>query len=311
MAADYNIPRCQIIPEPEDQAVFQIGDQEVLRWHHGKEYPRPFFYPLNGPSGQSLTRMGHPGAANHDHHRSVWFAHNKVLGMDFWADGKEMQIRQHGWLVYQDGEEEAVMASEIGWYDGHDPQPLLKQVLVAALQPDREGQYQLELQATFTPTAETLELQKTNFGMLAVRVSKNLSVHFGGGTLANSEGQVGEPAIFGKPARWMDYSGPVSTSGPPVIEGISYIDHPKNPGQPTHWHVREDGWMGASLCFNAPIILQKAAPLRIRYLLDIHSGPLDAKRANRLHTAFSARLPWKVFKGGKRHHQYTVMRVDE
>ena len=311
MAADYNIPRCQIIPEPEDQAVFQIGDQEVLRWHHGKEYPRPFFYPLNGPSGQSLTRMGHPGAANHDHHRSVWFAHNKVLGMDFWADGKEMQIRQHGWLVYQDGEEEAVMASEIGWYDGHDPQPLLKQVLVAALQPDREGQYQLELQATFTPTAETLELQKTNFGMLAVRVSKNLSVHFGGGTLANSEGQVGEPAIFGKPARWMDYSGPVSTSGPPVIEGISYIDHPKNPGQPTHWHVREDGWMGASLCFNAPIMLQKIAPLRIRYLLDIHAGPVDAKRANRLQTDFSGRLPWKVFKGGKRHHQYTVMRVDE
>jgi hypothetical protein len=311
MAADYNIPRCQIIPEPEDQAVFQIGDQEVLRWHYGKEYPRPFFYPLNGPSGQSLTRMGHPGAANHDHHRSVWFAHNKVLGMDFWADGKEMQIRQHGWLVYQDGEEEAVMASELGWYDGHDPQPLLKQVLVASLQPDREGQYQLELQATFTPTAETLELQKTNFGMLAVRVSKNLSVHFGGGTLTNSEGQVGEPAIFGKPARWMDYSGPVSTSGQPVIEGISYIDHPKNPGQPTHWHVREDGWMGASLCFNAPIMLQKVAPLRIRYLLDIHAGPVDAKRANRLHTDFSKRLPWRVFKGGKRHHQYTAMRVDE
>jgi len=311
MAADYSIPRCQIIPEPEDQAVFQIGDREVLRWHYGKEYPRPFFYPLNGPSGQSLTRMGHPGAPNHDHHQSVWFAHNKVLGIDFWANGGDTQIRQHRWLVYQDGEEEAVMASEVGWYDGHDPQPLLKQVLVASLQPDSEGQYQLEMQATFTPTAETLELQKTNFGMLAVRVAKSLSVHFGGGTLTNSEGQVGEPAIFGKPARWMDYSGPVSTSGKPLIEGISYIDHPNNPGQPTHWHVREDGWMGASLCFNAPIMLQKGAPLRIRYLLDIHSAPIDATRANRLHADFSERPPWKVFKGGKPHHQYTVIRVDE
>ena len=311
MAADYNIPRCQIIPEPEDQAVFQIGEQQVLRWHFGKEYPRPFFYPLNGPSGRSLTRMGHPGAPNHDHHQSVWFAHNKALGIDFWANGGDPQIRQHRWLVYQDGEEEAVMASEIGWYDGHDPQPLLKQVLVACLQPDTEGQYQLELQATFTPTAETLELQKTNFGMLAVRVAKSLSVHFGGGTLTNSEGQVGEPAIFGKPARWMDYSGPVATKAETLTEGISYIDHPKNPGQPTHWHVREDGWMGASLCFNAPVMLQRARPLRIRYLLDIHSGPIDAKRADKLHTDFSSRLPWKVFKGGKRHHQYTVMRVDQ
>lgn len=311
MAADHTIPRCQIIPDPEQQAVFQIGDREVLRWHFGNQYPRPFFYPLNGPSGRSLTRIGHPGAPNHDHHQSVWFAHNKVLGMDFWANGGDPQIRQHRWLVYQDGDTEAIMASEIGWYDGHDPQPLLKQVLIAALHPDKEGQYQLELQATFTPTAETLELQQTNFGMLAIRVAKSLSVYFGGGTLTNSAGQVGEPTIFGKPARWMDYSGPVSTEEKRIVEGISYIDHPKNPGQPTHWHVREDGWMGASLCFNAPIMLQKATPLRIRYLLDIHAGPIDAKRADRLHADFSQRRPWKVFSGGERHHQYTLMRVDQ
>ena len=30
--------------------------------------------------------MGHPGAPDHDHHRSVWFAHFKVLGIDFWGD---------------------------------------------------------------------------------------------------------------------------------------------------------------------------------------------------------------------------------
>lgn len=310
MAADYQVPRCQIIPLPEHQAVFQVDGKECFRWHSGPQYPRPFFYPLNGPAGHSLTRMGHPGAANHDHHRSVWFAHNKVLGMDFWADGKETQIRQHGWLVYQDGDTEAVMASEIGWYDGHDAQPLLKQVLVAALQPDQKGQYQLELQATFTPTANTLELQKTNFGMLAVRVAKSLSVYFGGGTLTNSEGQTGESAIFGKRARWMDYSGPVPTGQGTQVEGITYLDHPKNPGHPTHWHVREDGWMGASLCFNESIMLRKEAPLRIRYLLDIHTGGSNARRSNRLLDDFASRHPWKVFKGGKRHHQYTVARVE-
>ena len=309
MATDYKFPRCEIIPLPDQQASFRVGGQEKTRWHFNSDYPRPFFYPLNGPSGSSLTRMGHPGASNHDHHRSVWFAHNKVLGMDFWADGKEPHIRQHGWLVYVDGDDESVMASEIGWYDGHDPQPLMKQVLVAALRPDESGQYQLELQATFIPTSATLELQQTNFGMLAVRVAKNISAYFGGGTLTNSEAQVGEPAIFGKPARWMDYSGPVSTGKGNTTEGITFLDHPGNPGQPTHWHVREDGWMGASLCFNAPIMLQKEKPLTIRYLLDVHAGPASAQRANRLHTDFSKRLPWQVFKGGKKHHSYTVQRV--
>ena len=94
----------------------------------------------------------------------------------------------------------------------------------------------------------------------------------------------------------MDYSGPVPVDKGNATEGITFLDHPGNPGQPTHWHVREDGWMGASLCFNAPIMLQKEKPLTIRYLLDVHSGPISAKRANRLHADFSKRLPWKVFK---------------
>ena len=311
MGTDRASPRCQIIPLPDQQAVFEIDGAERLRWHFGERYPRPFFYPLNGPTGRSLTRMGHPGAPDHDHHRSVWFAHHKVLGINFWGDGTEAQIRQHGWLVYQDGEQEAVMASEIGWYDGHQPQPLLKQVLVAAVRPDERGQYQLELQSILTPSAEELELQQTNFGLLAVRVAKNISVYFGGGTLTNSEGQLGEPAIFGKRARWVDYTGPVETDQENAREGITYLDHPQNPGHPAHWHVREDGWMGASLCFEGPITLRRSAPLRLRYLLDVHTGPVAALRADRLLDAFAQRPPWKVFKGGPRHHQYTLQRVDD
>ncbi|MCP4885693.1 MAG: AAA domain-containing protein, partial [Planctomycetaceae bacterium] len=33
---------------------------------------------------------------------------------------------------------------------------------------------------------------------------------FGGGKLTNSDGQQGESRIFGKPAQWVDYSGPVA-----------------------------------------------------------------------------------------------------
>ncbi|MEZ5432290.1 MAG: DUF6807 family protein [Verrucomicrobiales bacterium] len=51
------------------------------------QYPRGrLHFPLTGPSGEPLTRMGHPGAENHDHHRSVWFAHNKLNGLDFWSE---------------------------------------------------------------------------------------------------------------------------------------------------------------------------------------------------------------------------------
>src|SRR5258708_3471417 len=79
-------PTAQVVPLPDYQVSLQIDGSERLRWHHGPSYPRPFFYPLVGPSGSVLTRMGHPGAPDHDHHRSIWFAHAKVLGIDFWSD---------------------------------------------------------------------------------------------------------------------------------------------------------------------------------------------------------------------------------
>lgn len=307
----YRIPRCQIIPLPDHQATFLIDGRERLRWHFGTNYPRPFFFPLNGPSGMSLTRMGHPGAPNHDHHQSIWFAHNKVLGIDFWGNTSPARIRQKEWLAYADGDDEAVMAVKLGWFDGHDPKELLEQELIAAVRPGENGETLVELQSTFLPTADLLEFGKTNFGFLAVRVAKSLSAHFGGGQLSDSEGRVGEPAIFGNRARWMDYSGPVAIAvqGEAVTEGITYFDHPSNPGHPTHWHVREDGWMGASACFAEPLTITKAAPLVLRYLLHAHAGKTDPARVNSVFDHFAQRSTFAVTKATAKHETWTVRRT--
>lgn len=306
----YHIPRCQVIPLPDQQVSFEIDGRERLRWHFGANAPRPFLFPLNGPSGRSLTRMGHPGAPNHDHHQSVWFAHHKVLGIDFWANNLPPRIRQKEWLAYVDGDDEAIMAVKLGWYDGHDPHELLEQELVVAVRPAgaglREGGETLvELQSTFRPTADMLEFGKTNFGFLAVRVAKNLSAHFGGGVITDSEGRVGEPAIFGQRARWMDYSGPVPGD---ITEGITYLDHRANPNAPTHWHVREDGWMGASACFAEPLVTTKAQPLMLRYLLHAHAGNLDAVRATQLANQFDEQPPFTISKSTAKHEMWAVKR---
>ena len=333
----YHIPRCQIIPFPDHQASFLIDGRERLRWHFGPNYPRPFFFPLNGPSGTSLTRMGHPGAPNHDHHQSIWFAHNKVLGIDFWGNTSPARIRQKEWLAYIDGDEEAVMAVKLGWFDGHDPKELLEQELIISIRageathPNGPQETLVELQSTFRPTADMLEFGKTNFGFLAVRVAKSLSAHFGGGQLSDSEGRVGEPALFGNRARWMDYSGPTplapagtaasvvrgeglgvrgsSLDSQTINEGITYFDHPSNPSHPTHWHVREDGWMGASACFTGPLTPTKAAPLVLRYLLHAHAGQPDPVRANATFDQFAQRQAFAVTKATVKHETWTVKRA--
>lgn len=301
-----SFPRCQIVPLPGDQASFQIDGVERLRWHFGAGYPRPFFYPLLGPSGAALTRMGHPGAPNHDHHRSIWFGHAKVLGIDFWSDKTAARIRQKQWLCYQDGDEEAAMAVLLDWYDGHDPQELLEQELIAAVRPGAEGETYVELQSTFRPRAESLEFGQTNFGFLAVRVAKSLSAYFGGGQLVNSEGDKGEPAIFGKPARWMDYSGPMPGE---QTEGIAYFDHPENPGSPVSWHVREDGWMGAAPCLRSALSTSRRQPLVLRYLLLAHRGaPLNAERGEREARRFAESASWETTKAGVKHLEYAIRR---
>ena len=309
----YEAPRWEVVPQDGHQAVFEHDGEEWVGWHFGGQYPRPFFYPFRGPSGESLTRMGHPGAPNHDHHRSIWFAHQKVNGVDFWSDDTAARIRQKLWQVYEDGAEEAVMAVQLGWYDGEGKE-LMEQDLVAAARSGRDGARELEIQILIRPPAGAagVDLGKTNFGLLAVRVAKSLSAHFGGGTLTNSEGAEGEAAIFGKPARWVDYSGPVATGTGGerrvVTEGITYFDHPDNPRHPVSWHVRVDGWMGAAFFLNEGLRIAAGESLELRYLLAAHAGGHDPQRAAETAAAFAARRGFSVTKSTRPHRQFDIAR---
>ncbi len=307
-----NSPRCQILPLPNDQVAFSIDGVERLRWHAGSGAPRPFFFPLIGPSGLPLTRMGHPGAPNHDHHRSIWFAHHKVLGVDFWSNSATSFIRQDAWLAYEDGEEEARMAVNLKWYDGHDPQPLLNQQMICVISPDGNSGASdnqgvlLEIQTSLTSVAESLELGQTNFGLLAVRVAKSISAYFGDGILTDANGKQGEKALFGQRSPWIDYSGSIA---PGVTEGITYFDHPSNLTFPNKWHVRDDGWMNASVSRDAPVMLTRDEPTTWRFLLHAHRGGYDHARAKNTADDFRDRQPLEVVGSSKPHIHAAIRRT--
>ena len=299
-------PRFQVVPLPHDQVAIAVDGRERLRWHAGTDAPRPYFFPMLGPSGLPLTRMGHPGAPNHDHHRSIWFAHNKVLGgIDFWSDQSDARIRQHEWLAYEDSDEAARMAVELGWYDGHDPEPLIRQQMIASISLAEDGGLLLEIQTSLTSVAESLEVGKTNFGLLAVRVAKPISAVFGDGVITGADGSQTEAKLFGQSSAWMDYSGSVS---PGVTEGITYFDHPNNNSFPSKWHVRDDGWMGASICRDSAVMLTQS-PTVWRYLLHAHAGPVDPSAAAKIAQQFHQLAPLSVRNSPKPHHHATIERL--
>jgi hypothetical protein len=288
MPAPFVFPRVQALPGI-DRASLRVDGVERVGYEFGPGKPRPFLFPVVGSSGAQLTRLGHPNPVGHEHHRSVWFGHQKINTINFWEErsGTDIQIRHKRVVIYQDGSDWAGLVAELDWWAAGRRQ--MRQSLVIAVEPQSSGGFALDLQSRFEAAGAPVELGQTNFGFLGVRVAKTLSEQFGGGTLTSSEGAQGAAALFGKRARWVDYSGP---SAPGIVEGIAYFDHPSNPSHPAAWHVRADGWMEAAFNLAGPYAIPPDHPLDLRYRLLIHPGPADRTALDKAWSQFATRGPY-------------------
>jgi len=284
------VPRVQVIPLPHHEASFQVDDEERTRYHFGPDLERPFLFPVVGPAGRSLTRMGHPrDPFGHSHHNSAWIAHEDAGGVSTWRDrGERVGRIVHRRLVrLDDGDEAATLVAENAWVDA-DGTPFLVERRGVTVRPLGEDEWLLILDLRLEPASGPVTLGKTPFGPIGVRMAKTIGTSDGGGLIRNSGGKTGEQGengVFWKPARWVDYSGPIA---PGTAGGITLMDHPDNPGHPVAFHVRADGWMGASLNLNGPITIEPGRPLRLRYGLFVHAGVPEAGDLDRHWKAFAA-----------------------
>lgn len=288
----------QAVPQAQNQVSLQRDGVEIARYHFGGENNRPFVFPLIGPAGRSVTRMGHPNdPQSHKHHYSVWTSHRDVNGVSFWEEtGKNVGRIVHRTMDrFVDSDDLAAIETTNEWLDPAG-KPLLRERRRTAARWLPGKEWLLIVDLMLTATGGPVTLGKTSFGPMAVRLAKTIGVHDGGGTIRNSEGATGEKEIFWKPARWVDYSGPIA---PGVIEGATLFDHPANPNHPAVFHVRDDGWMGAALTFSAPLVIEPAKPLRLRYAVLIHAGQPAAESLER---------HWQMFAGEQPHEFATTKR---
>lgn len=285
-------PQLQVLPEPYQQYSFQRDGRELTRYHYGPQHRRPFFYPLRGPAGRSLTRMGSPSdVQGHGHHTSLWIAHHDVDGVNFWSDSGKGRIVHRAVLRLLDSPTSATAETLNEWVA--DGEVLIRERRRLEVEALKGQEWFLTLDLYLEPGKEQVVLGKIPFGLVGVRMAKTIGVRDGGGRIRNSEGGVNEAGVLWKTARWVDYSGAVATD---VIEGVTLMDHPENPNHPTFFHVRDDGWMGTSLTFKKPRVLERNQPLHLRYGLYVHSGrpPLaDLNQRWRLFAAQPLEAPEK------------------
>lgn len=295
------VPRMQVLPLPGDQASMRRDGRQITRYHFASTQQRPFLYPLIGPTGRSLTRMGHPhDPTGHSHHNSVWLSHHDIAGVDFWSDRRIGVIEHQRIIQYKDGDEETSILALIHWKStgkGKDKDGNAlpgKLILIErrrmTLRPLPDGESLIlidtQLHAPGDATTGGVTINENPFGLIGVRMAKTIGVHDGGGLIRNSEGNVneqGDNGCFRKPAKWCDYSGRITNE---AIEGITLMDHPSNPGHPTPFHVRGDGWMGACLTLRGPRTIEPDKPMRLRYGLYLHRGAPELEKLE---------AKWKVF----------------
>lgn len=278
------VPATQVVPQANNEASFQRDGHELTRYHFSPDLNRPFLFPIIGPSGRSLTRIGHPhDPFGHRHHYSVWVTHHDVNGVDFWGDAGKGRIIHQRIEEYDDGPTAASLVAFNAWTTAAG-EVLVDERRKVTVETLADEEWFLTLDLEITTRQGPVIFGKTPFGLVGVRMAKTIGVHDGGGRIRNSVGGTNEKEVLWKQAKWVDYSGTITAT---ATEGVTLMDHPANPNHPTFFHVRDDGWMGTSLTYDGPRTLEPGTPLRLRYGLYIHRGMPPAEQIERRWAEFS------------------------
>lgn len=232
--------------------------------------PRPFCYPIIGPGGAAVTRnfpMASPPGEEHDHphHRSLWFAHAPVNGVDVWTERADTgRILHRGFVDISSGVNTGLIKTLNDWVDAAGKVLCSSENTLRFYAPIG-GAITLDFEITLKASNGDVTFGDSKEGSFAVRVAETMRVLLpskkdqpprpGEGHIVLSTGERDDGAsaaaakeakreavTWGKRAAWCDYYGPVDGQ----IVGIAIMDHPTNPRHPTWWHVRDYGLFAAN-----------------------------------------------------------------
>jgi hypothetical protein len=248
---------------------------------------KPILWPLIGPTETPLTRE-YPmrnvagESRDHPHHRSLWFTHGNVNGIDFWSESaKSGEIRHRDFAELQGGPQARIVAVD-DWI-GRDGRKVCEDrrslVFHAA-----KGQRIIDFDIRVTASDGRLVFGDTKEGSFGLRVADWLKVDAPGhGRIVNSDGET-DAAAWGRRAAWVDYHAPHDGQ----TLGIAILNHPTSFRYPTYWHVRTYGLFAANPFGKKGLTGAKGEPdgsatvepgqsLIFRYRVILHEG--DEKTA--------------------------------
>ncbi|MBX7167415.1 MAG: PmoA family protein [Pirellulales bacterium] len=251
--------------QANDRVVIQVDGQPFAEYLT-KSGSKPIVWPIFGPRGQKMTRSFPMEKVkgekfDHGHHRSLWFTHGSVDGVDFWAEGRGKGQTVHREFKRVELADGAVVVETVNdWVDAEGKKHLEDQRVLEFRAGD--DWRSIDFDITLRAGDAAVVFGDTKEGTLGLRVPTVMDVdgrfldekkfrreHGDEATftdplarrLVNSRGQADGEA-WGKPAEWVDYQGTVD--GQHV--GVAILNHPSSFRFPTYWHVRTYGLFAAN-----------------------------------------------------------------
>jgi sugar phosphate isomerase/epimerase len=231
------------VTELPDKVKVETNGQLFTEYNF-KDTPFPYFYPVIGPTAVDVTRHWPMKEAeneprDHPHHRSLWFTHGAVNGLDFWQGGKD-EIVHDKFLEITSGSQVGVIKSQNKWVASSG------QIVCTDSRTykfyNRADCRMMDFEITVHASHGDVVFGDTKEGSMAIRVAATMQADkVGKGHIVDSEGHRDEDA-WGKRADWCDYYGPLDGQ----VVGVAIFDHPQNPRHPTWWHVRTYGLFAAN-----------------------------------------------------------------
>jgi hypothetical protein len=243
------------VTRSDDRVRVELGGKLFTEYVF-KGAPKPYFYPVLAVDGTEMMRHFpmrkdvEGEVKDHPHHRSLWFTHGAVNGVDFWA---ESDLKKQGQIVNESVEQSAKdgvaeIKSHNKWV-GPDGTVHLTDETVVRLHGTADARY-LDYEVTLkAPKDKPVVFGDTKEGSMAIRLplwmtpphKSGKTVEGGKGVIVNAEGIRETDAsnkknddTWGKRSSWVDYHAPKDGK----VYGVAMFDHPKNPRHPTWWHVR-------------------------------------------------------------------------
>jgi len=248
-----------------------INDNFFTQYIFGEDEKYPYFFPVNGPSGFSLTSMRN---GLYPHHSSLFFACDRLNGGNYWQEGLERgQIKTLRAEILKSGKDSVVISNECIWWRPGAESPVRDVRLITITAPSKEL-YQIDFDIRMDFLAD-VRIEKTNHSLFSVRMAPALS-GANGGKMINADGnsgEQGETGTFGKASPWMDGYGTINGK----TEGLAIFQHPSNPWYPSPWFTRDYGFFSPTPMYFPKdeaegTRFKKGDSIRLRYRVLVHSG---------------------------------------